>query len=330
MIAYTSRGARRGIRLLPFGWWVLGFLWSTCVAAQDPDPCFRQDDTAALQALVNANPITVLEGRLYCVNGNGVTLPSDRTLLGNGATLQLRRNCSLSVCKILQTAPAARRIRIFDLILQGEPTYSSSFQVLLRIDQAEDILVDHVTLRAARSDGIQVTGNTLPTGNIPSRKVVLSYITSEWSGRNGGSATNVDGLEIRDSVFQDVSGAPVGPGAAFDFEPNAGGIVRNVLVLRSTFRRSKVGIYVQRGTGEPGDNYVFLDNVIEDTSQASFVLNCISQGLLFRNTLVQSPLGLSIGGFDPPRPCRAYDIVTLRTAFVGTTSPFRLDRKSVV
>lgn len=309
--------------------WVAGGLWPDKVRAQDPVDCSVADHTALLQVMVDTQSIVSLApGSHLCIRGNtGVSIPSNVTFLGNGSTLQIKPGCAIpQVCKILQTKPLAENIRIMDLRFVGDLTPAIGFQILLRVDQAKNVLIDNVVLENARSDAIQVTGNTTPTGNIPSENVLLRRVTSRFSSRNGGSAVNVIGLTILDSVFEDVNGTPVGPGAAFDWEPNGGGVVGKVIVANSIFRRAKIPIYVQRGQGNPGFDYTFVNNVAEDAGQIGFVMNCITDAIVSNTTIRNAPLGMSIGGFPAgPRPeCRTHNLVVARTSFSGATTPFRL------
>lgn len=282
--------------------------------AQD---CSTADHTAAIQYALDTQSLVVLGPSLWCVNGvTGLNLGSNTTLIADGATLQIRPGCAIpQVCKILQTRPGATNWRIRGGLWLGDLTPAIGFSIGIRIDQAEDGIVEYVTLRNWRSDGLQITGNS------PSRRIELSHITSEFAVRNGISVVNADDVTIHHSVFQDVTGN--NPGAAIDVEPNAGGVVNNLLVFKSTFRRARVGIYDQKGQGLPGANHTYVDNLITDNWLIDIVMNCVVDGMIHRNTVSNSPLGITVGGFAAPQNCQSVEPIVIANRVSGATNGIR-------
>lgn len=290
--------------------------------AQD---CSVVDNTVQIQQALDAQSTVILTpGQLYCINGvTGLNLGSNTTLIAEGATLQIKQCAIPQVCKILQTKPGAKNWRIRGGLWLGDLTSAIGLSIGIRVDQAEDGLIEYITLRNWQSDGLQITGNTLPSGNIPSRRIEISHILSEFSVRNGMSIVNADDVFIHDSIIQDVTGN--NPAACIDYEPNGGGVVNNINTTRVTARRCRIGFYDQKGQGEVGSNHIFTSNTISDIGAIGFVMNCVNGSNIYGLTITNAPIGLTIGGFAAPQNCLATNSVVSKVNIFGsTTAAFRL------
>jgi parallel beta-helix repeat protein len=111
---------------------------------------------------------------------------------------------------------------------------------------AEDLLIENVTLRDFYFDGILLTGNR------GCRRVVVRGVLAEGNRRTGLAAPAAREVTVEASTFRDTRGQS--PEAGVNFEPNDGGEVAEVRVRDCTVTgNAGVGVYVQRGKGRATD-----------------------------------------------------------------------------
>jgi hypothetical protein len=302
MVIYTSRGARRGTKFLPFGWWGLGFLWSTLLSfsawAQAPtNPCDgTQDNTADLQAAVTAGPpVNLTPGAVYCVNGNvGVNLPTGTRLYLRGATVAMNPGCARSgfVCRILNFMPNTTDSEIVgpgEIIGDDSPGCAFCWSINVRVDGVRGAALRKLRVSRARSDLVWIGGNTKPSA-------LLEEVVGMTAGRNLVSIVNSSEVLLLRVDLSDAYGPD--PGACLDIEGNPGDTNEYIAILWSRFRNCKQGVVHQKGQGNVSRDFVAAWNNISDIKARSTANPVPSSGLtvngvrgvvLFRNTIVMPP-----------------------------------------
>jgi len=199
------------------------------------------DDTAAIQAAVNqvggtGGTVLIPDGT-YLINGisdgwDGISLKGNMTLqLSSGATLQEIPNSHADSSVI--TVQNVSNVNIIGGTVQGERAghlgTTGESGMGINILASNNIVVDGVTTKEARGDGIYIGGST-----IPSKNITVCNLVSDNNYRQGLSVTSADGVVIRDSIFKNSNGTL--PEAGIDIEPDSNAFyVRNIQILNSQF-----------------------------------------------------------------------------------------------
>lgn len=240
--------------------------------------CVGTDDTAAIQAAVNADATTIVVGSC-AVRPSGITIPSDRTLDLTRATVTLLPGCVATLpygCKALQTGVGAQRVRIIGGTIIGRPT--DPIGIGIRIDSGHGISIDGTTLSGWRQDGVWIGGNQ------PSTDVRLSAVTIYGSGRNHISVTNATGIYAERLLLHDtVVGAD--PGGGFHVEPNGGELVEDVTVASSSSFNNGCGINIGAGKGRLGRRFKIVGNTLEDNRTYGLIFNSGTDAFIVSNRI---------------------------------------------
>lgn len=251
--------------------------------------CAGVDDTAAIQAAVNAGDVTL---RGDCaVAPAGVRIPSDRAVDSVEATMRALPCGLIQMCRVYETVPGARGVHILagDIIGPGTASSAPGFAIGIRIDSAHDVVVMGARLRGWGTDGVTITGNTRPTN------VRLDGVTVQDSGRNGLSIVNAQGVTIERCVFSGIRGDP---GAGIDIEPSGpGDEVHDVLIFDVDVYDNQKGIVAQPGKGTVTcTNLAILRSRISDNTTHQVIVNAFDGGLLWDLVAEGPGIGVSVGG----------------------------------
>ena len=229
------------------------------------------DDTAAIQAAVDAvggtgGTVYVPDG-VYRINptavasgGNhGIALKSNMTLqLSAGATLRALPSASASYAIV--AIPGASHVTIIGGTLEGERSAHTGtggeWGMGLSILASDHVVVEGVTARECWGDGFYISG-----GSGACHDVTLCRVSADHNRRQGLSITNVDGLVVRHSTFQNTTGTP--PEAGIDIEPNQGETVSNVLITGCTFSNNAGGGF-QAGVPVAHTGLAFTTGIVFD------------------------------------------------------------------
>ncbi len=151
----------------------------------------------------------------------------------------------------------------------------------LLIDSSANVVVEGVTAREGWGDGFYVGGT--------SQNVTFCSLLADHNRRQGVSLCGVDGMVIRDSVFQNTAGTP--PEAGIDIEPDPPQAVRNVVISRCTFTNN-AGPGVAVGvpfvaTGQAWVEHIEIsDSTVTNSQLDGFILSNCSD-VTVSNNLVQ-------------------------------------------
>ena len=251
--------------------------------------CAGVDDTAAIQAAVDAGHTTIVGS--CAVNGTlGIRLPGERTIDASAAVLTMLPGC-VSKCKIAETVPGARGVRWLGGELIGWLTPAIGWQIGLRVDSGHDVQVIGATFRNFRTDGLHVGGNAQSTN------VLISGIVVDVAGRNGLSIVNAVGVTVERSVFRGANFVSPGPGAGIDVEPNPGESVDDFTLINSELSGNLVGAYLHMGRGSvQGKNYKVISCRFLGNKTHGIILNSILGATIADNTIdTPGAVGVSVG-----------------------------------
>lgn len=202
-------------------------------------------DTAAIQAAVDALPqggiLRFPPGTYRIESDRGVKLKDDVRLELGDAVL-VGANVDRARCRLIEIQ-GRRNVTISGGTLVGSRTGSPDWGVGIFASDAEDLVIENVTLRDFYFDGILLTGNR------GCRRVVVSGVLAEGNRRTGLAAPAAREVTVEASTFRGTRGQS--PEAGVNFEPNDGGEVTEVRVRDCTVTgNAGVGVYVQRGKGK--------------------------------------------------------------------------------
>jgi hypothetical protein len=224
------------------------------------------DETASIQAAVDASPLVLFEPRVYCVNARtGVRLPSERTLRLNGATVGVLPGC-VQHCKAFETVPGSSNVRVQDGVIEGDLAPAVGFSIGFRADSVTGLELENLTFRRWRTDGVWLGGN------LGTHDARLYRVTVEDFGRNGVSIVNGSRFVVERSVFRR-SNPGANPGAGIDVEPNPGDLVQHLTILDSLAEDVTVGFYLHSGRGRQGYGFRLLSSVVRNASRYGVILN---------------------------------------------------------
>jgi nitrous oxidase accessory protein NosD len=201
-------------------------------------------DTAAIQAAVDSLPpgatLTFPPGTYRIESDRGVKL-KDGVRLDLGDAVLVGENVHRARCRLLEIQ-GRRNVTIRGGTLVGSRGGSPEWGVGILASDAEDLVVENVTLRDFYFDGILLTGNR------GCRRVVVRGVVAEGNRRTGLAAPSVQDVLVEASTFRGSHGQS--PEAGANFEPNPEGEVRQVRVRDSTFTgNAGVGLYIHRAKG---------------------------------------------------------------------------------
>lgn len=217
----------------------------------------QADDTAALQSAIDAvaagGTLRFPSGTYRIATDRGLVLKDDMTLDLGDATLT-GPNVNGARCRLLEVQ-GRRNVTIRGGTLVGSRVGAPQWGVGILASDADDLVIEGVTLRDFFFDGILLTGNR------GCRRVHVRNVTAENNRRTGLAAPAAEDLTVENSVFRGSRGQS--PQAGANCEPNSGGEVRRVRFLRSTFAdNAGVGLYIHRALGVAVSDATVEDNVV--------------------------------------------------------------------
>lgn len=224
-----------------------------------------QDDTAALQALINGLPdgstLSFASGGQYRIEGTlHVTNKNNLTIDGNGALFFATTTGDRT--RSQWSFEGGSNIVVRDVIVRGanlnagtgDAAYVASLEAqhAFNIWSANGIELDHVTATDVYGDFVYVG---LQAGGL-AKDVYIHDSTFARNGRQGISVTGADGVRIVHNTITDTRRA------TFDIEPNGSGWgAFNVDIEYNTIGSGRLLVLAGAGVG-PERNIVFAHNTI--------------------------------------------------------------------
>ncbi|HEX6739906.1 MAG TPA: right-handed parallel beta-helix repeat-containing protein [Vicinamibacteria bacterium] len=254
----------------------------------------QADDTVALQRAVDAVPeaggrLRFAPGTFRVAGDRGIRL-KDNVRVELGEAVLVAPNVDGARNRIFEIQ-GSRNVVISGGTLVGSRSGSPQWGVGILASDAEDLLIENVTLRDFYFDGILLTGNK------GCRRVVVRKVVAENNRRTGLAAPMAFDVTIEQSTFRGSKGQS--PQAGVNFEPNAEGEVRNIRLINNTFSgNAGVGLYIHRGLGVGVFEATVQANVVENNDQgivASGVDGVTIAGNRVRGHVNRARSGIALG-----------------------------------
>jgi hypothetical protein len=234
------------------------------------------DDTDAIQAAVDALPpggTLRFPPLVYRIAGDRGIRLKDRIRLELGGATLVAANVDGARCRLF-LLQGTRDVLISGGTLAGSRLGAPEWGVGILASDAEDLVIQGVTLRGFFTDGILITGNR------GCRRVTLRNVLSESNRRSALSVVAASGVRVEFGTFRGSEGQS--PEAGINVEPNTNGEVRDVRIVGSTIVGNRgVGLYVHRGLGRVVAGAVVENALVRDNDQgivADGVTDLVLQG----------------------------------------------------
>jgi hypothetical protein len=180
-----------------------------------------------------------------------------------------------------------------ELVGDPEPRTGLEWSIALRISEAVGVNVVGARFRNWRTDAIWI-GDA-------SAGVVIADVSVQGSGRSGISVVHAADITIERCVLTDTRPG-ANPGAGIEVEPNSGGErVDRLSIIDTEARGNEVGFYLQPGHGTPGSDYRVIGCRLYDNRKFGLIVNSVSRAVIIDNSILNSPIGASIGSATADR-----------------------------
>jgi hypothetical protein len=244
------------------------------------------DDTAAIQAAINAHEMVFFPaGTYYC---DGVTLQSNRVLFGEGAASVIFQpgNASLQGLLYANSGSAStyvENITIRDLKVLGDVVNAGFFEFrhLIAMNGVKNCLIERCFVEGFLGDGIyigsgNVGGQERHNVNVTIRDCYIDGINKD--NRNGISVIDGDGVTIENNYITRTSRSNM-PGA-IDVEPDANAfhVVKDIRIAGNKIFNCG-GNVAAIGILLPGVTYSVPPCSFEITN--NFIENCDAYGIYY-------------------------------------------------
>ncbi len=231
------------------------------------------DDTAAIQAAIDAGPAVFLRAGTYAVTR--LRLRAGLLLMGDGQAVLAQRGTGSMLSALSDSATGQLDgITLQDLTLQGQVESHGFAEHVHLVDLrgVRNARLQRCVLRGFRGDGLHLGGQAADGTARHNRQVLV--IENEFDGingdnRNGISVIDGDGIVIQRNLFQRCTRANM-PGA-IDVEPNEQPfhVVRNIFISSNRLRDigGNVGaiaiVPARHHYDTPPSNFLVAHNLVE-------------------------------------------------------------------
>lgn len=252
------------------------------------------DDTAAIQAAVDqvggtGGTVLVPDGT-YIINAiTSIKIKSDMTFrMSKGTVLKALPNGKTNYSIINITD--ASNVNVIDGTLIGERDEhtgtSGEWGMGITLRGATNAVVEGVMAKNCWGDGFYISGN--------SKNVKFCSVIADNNRRQGMSIISVDGIVVKNSIFENTGGTP--PQAGIDIEPNEKDAINDVKILNSQFIANKgLGIQLYQGANRSLINDVTIDgNSIKGNLAGGIAVNKTTTGHKIINNLLKDNKGYGI------------------------------------
>ena len=216
-------------------------------------------DTDAIQAAVDAlHPGQTLRfpKGIYLIETNKGVRLKDGTRLDLGESTLRGPNVDRTRCRIFEIQ-GRRDVQIRGGTLEGSRSGSPEWGVGILASDAEDLVIENLTLRNFYFDGILLTGNR------GCRRVAIRGVVAENNRRTGLAVVHAADVAVQGSTFRATRGQS--PEAGVNCEPNSGEEVRGVRFHHCSFvKNGNVGLYAHRALGLSVADLAVSDSVADD------------------------------------------------------------------
>jgi parallel beta-helix repeat protein len=266
------------------------------------------DDTASIQAAVDqvagSGATVLVPDGVYMIDAEkSVILKSKMTFhMSTGATLRALPNSATNYHVIYISS--ASEVYVVGGTIEGErgahTGTTGEWGHGLVVSSSQNVAVDTVTSKECWGDGFYV-------GGASSANVTFCNVVAAHNRRQGMSVSNVNGLIVRDSRFENTIGTE--PESGLDVEPNEGETVTNTLIAGCTFTNNaggglqigpanvnKLNTFVTKLVAEKNK---FIGNGVGGISPPNYGIRLSScTGNTIRDNLLQDNSGVGIGVLD--------------------------------
>lgn len=247
------------------------------------------DDTFAIQSCIDTyRECFFPAGKVFKLDGaRGLKLPSGCRLEMEGATFEVPNVGPRS--RALETVPGSSGIRLRGGLVRGSRTPVAGLQwaIGLRIDSADDVLVEHMVFEDWYFDGLWIGGNS------PSKNIHINQVDIYNSRRNALSVCNATNVNIYRSIFSDSQGQD--PQSGIDVEPNANERVTGLTVVDCLFSSNSKGLYMHKGKGLAGEGYRILNCIFTSNLEYGLIGNSVDRLSVEACSIINSKVGASFG-----------------------------------
>ena len=187
------------------------------------------DDTASMQSAITSSDVRLTKTYLVTANNNGVciSIPSNRSLMLDGATVAIAANAldSYSIFSI----KSVENVKIYGngFIIGDRATHTGltgEWGHCINIVASNNVVIDGISCNQAWGDGCYIGEDN---DNNISEKIYINNCIFDGNSRNGISVVACDGCYITNCIF--IDNDRVNPKSGFDIEPNNDSII-NVIV----------------------------------------------------------------------------------------------------
>jgi len=269
------------------------------------------DDRVAIQAAIDAGGRVTFGGAAAVCLAKNLTVRSNTVLELDGTTLDMGVLTPPQTAGI-STALGATNVTIRGGIILGRRMLTRGYAIGIRIDGADNVVIEGTKILDWPTDGIWVGGVGGTVVNGRSTRVRISGVEISNCGRNGISVTNADAVRIERSHIHDIHGDP---GAGVDAEPNQGDCMTGFVLSDCILARNDIGAYLQIGKGLPGLDYAVFNNVFTDNVRFGLVCNGVVGLRVFNNVIKGGAIGMSIGA--PTADTLSTDVTVENNAIGG-------------
>lgn len=263
------------------------------------------DDTAAIQAAVDqvagTGATVLVPDGVYMIDAEKSVILKSKMMfrMSAGATLRALPNSATNYHVVYISA--ASEVYVVGGTIEGErgahTGTTGEWGHGLVVSSSQNVAVDGVTSKECWGDGFYV-------GGASSANVTFCNVVADHNRRQGMSVTNVDGLIVRDSRFENTVGTE--PESGLDVEPNKGETVNNALIAGCTFTNNAGGgLQIGPAMVNKADTFVtklvaekntFIGNGVGGISPPNYAIGLSAcTGNTIRDNVLQDNSGIGIG-----------------------------------
>ncbi len=246
-----------------------GLSWATAFATIQKGIKEANDGNISDYAVVYVNSGTYLTGPIHFYDNNV------KVIFKENVEVLARSNYDLNEPNLFAgtTACLVQAINKENIIIDGNNTVlrmrkseytSGEWRMVINLWNCTNVSLKSLILKDSGGDGIYI-GQYEEDEAIACKDISIENVTCDNNYRNGISVVSVDGLTIENCVIKNTNGAPAGPWAGIDFEPNWDyELLKNINVRNIRMEDNKgsgVTVTAWRLDSDPNDISITCENL---------------------------------------------------------------------